>query len=163
MVLGLVVLYTFFSPKIDPREPPLAPPGIPIIGHVIGFMRNSFNYYGKLSDQLHLPIFTICTPGRKIYVVTKPELISRIDRHYKSISFALIISEFSSVTCGTSKEANEILNLNLLSEHGNWGLCEDMVSGMREALKPGKLLDDMNRIMAREVCDALDAIKPKLG
>ncbi|KAF4993392.1 hypothetical protein FGRMN_6521 [Fusarium graminum] len=159
----LIVLHYLLLPSYDSKEPPQAPAGIPIIGHMLGFMRHSFGYYAKLHEKLRLPIFTIRMPGRKIYVITKPELITRVDRQHKAFSFAPIISEFSSVTCGTSKVSNEILNQNLLGEHGNWGLCEDMVSGMREALKPSENLDKMNRIMAGEVCASLDATKPEPG
>jgi hypothetical protein len=34
--------------KLDPREPPNAPTSIPYIGHVLGLMRSSFNYYVEL-------------------------------------------------------------------------------------------------------------------
>lgn len=159
----LLALNKLLLPSYDPREPPLAPTSIPIFGHVFGFMRNSFGYYEKLNKKLKLPIFTINMPGRKIYVVTKPDLITKVDKQSKVFSFAPIISEFSSVTCGTSKEATEILNQNLLGEHGNWGLCEDMVSGMRESLKPGENLDNMNKTMAAEVCRLLEETKPEAG
>jgi cytochrome P450 len=158
-----VTLNHLLSPEHDPREPPMVPPSIPIFGHMFGFMRHSFAYYGKLRDRSQLPIFTVCMPGRKIYIVTKPDLISKVDKKNKSISFAPIISEFSSVTCGTSKEANEILEHNLFGEHGAQSLVEDMVVGMRETLKPSKMLDDMNQTMAREVSDLMDAIKPEPG
>ncbi|KAL4928010.1 cytochrome P450 [Aspergillus undulatus] len=160
--LLLIALNYFLSPSYDSSEPPLAP-AFPIFGHMLGFMFNSFEYYEKLNKKLRLPIFTIRMPGRKIYVITKPDLITRVDRQSKAFSFAPIVSEFSSVTCGTSKEANEILNQNLLGEHGNWGLCEDMVAGMRESLKPGENLDFMNKTMAKEVCGLLDATKPEAG
>lgn len=32
----------------DPREPPLAPQSIPILGHMIGLSRKKFNYYVDL-------------------------------------------------------------------------------------------------------------------
>ena len=32
----------------DPREPPVVPASVPYIGHVIGIMRNKFNYYVQL-------------------------------------------------------------------------------------------------------------------
>jgi len=163
VTLLLVALNHLLLPSYDSREPLLAPPGIPIFGHMLGFMRNSFGYYDKLNKKLRLPIFTIRMPGRKIYVITKPELITRVDRQNKAFSFAPIISEFSSATCGTSKAATDILNQNLLGEHGNWGLCEDMVAGMRESLKPGENLDNMNRIMAEEVCRSLEETKPEKG
>ncbi|ELR04278.1 hypothetical protein VC83_08087 [Pseudogymnoascus destructans] len=161
--LLLLAMGKLLLPSYDTREPPLAPPGIPIFGHMFGFMRNSFGYYEKMNKKLRLPIFTMLMPGRKIYVITKPELVARVDRQNKFFSFAPIVSEFSSVTCGTSKAANEILSQNLLGEHGNWGLCEDMVIGMRESLKPGENLDKMNVIMAKEVCRSLDQTKPEDG
>ena len=40
----------------DPREPPLAPQSIPIIGHMVGLARSKFNYHVYLryaSDQYH--------------------------------------------------------------------------------------------------------------
>jgi hypothetical protein len=158
-----ILLNHFFNPKNDPREPPLAPPGIPIFGHMIGFMRYSFAYYTTLRDRIKLPIFTVHMPGRKIYIVTKPELISKVDKKTKVISFAPIISEFSSVTCGTSQVTTDILTHNLFGEQGKQSLVEDMVVGMRETLKPGEMLDNMNQIMAREVSALMEAAKPKPG
>lgn len=32
----------------DPREPPLAPKSIPIVGHLVGLSRRGFNYYVDL-------------------------------------------------------------------------------------------------------------------
>jgi hypothetical protein len=32
----------------DPREPPLAPQSIPLIGHMVGLSKSSFNYYVDL-------------------------------------------------------------------------------------------------------------------
>jgi hypothetical protein len=32
----------------DPREPPLAPSSIPLIGHAVGMSRSAFNYYVEL-------------------------------------------------------------------------------------------------------------------
>lgn len=32
----------------DPREPPVVPASLPYIGHVIGIMRNNFDYYVQL-------------------------------------------------------------------------------------------------------------------
>lgn len=163
VALTLVAMNYFLVPKSDPREPPVMNPGIPIFGHMIGFMRHSFAYYAQLRDRYRLPIFTVCMPGRKIYIVTKPELIPKVDKRSKVVSFAPIIAEFSAVTCGTSKETTDILNYNLHGEHGPDSLVEDMVVGMRETLKPGQMLDEMNQVMAREVSQLIDAIKPEQG
>ena len=32
----------------DPREPPLAPASLPIVGHMVGMMKSKFNYYVDL-------------------------------------------------------------------------------------------------------------------
>ena len=49
MGIGLLSLALLLDRSgLDPREPPLAKTSIPIIGHAIGIMRNSFNYYAQL-------------------------------------------------------------------------------------------------------------------
>lgn len=51
LVIGIVTLFSFAAFKMfghDPREPPLAPSSIPIVGHMIGLSRSSFNYYVNL-------------------------------------------------------------------------------------------------------------------
>lgn len=35
----------FLIAKHDPKEPPLLPPKIPLVGHVIGLMRQKVYYY----------------------------------------------------------------------------------------------------------------------
>jgi hypothetical protein len=42
----------------DPREPPLAPQSIPLIGHMVGLSKSSFNYYIDLRC-LVLPVYLI--------------------------------------------------------------------------------------------------------
>ncbi len=41
----------------DPREPPLIRPGIPLIGHLVGMIRDGSAYYGKLT-------FVLCCNAR---------------------------------------------------------------------------------------------------
>ena len=43
-----LVSFRFFAIKLDSREPPVAPHTIPYISHVIGLMRQKFNYYVEL-------------------------------------------------------------------------------------------------------------------
>lgn len=45
-VAGVYLLVNhFLVTKIDPKEPPLLPPKIPLVGHVIGLMRQKVYYY----------------------------------------------------------------------------------------------------------------------
>lgn len=49
---GLITVTYFAVRKMfgghDSREPPLAPQSLPIIGHMIGLSKSSFNYYVDL-------------------------------------------------------------------------------------------------------------------
>jgi hypothetical protein len=50
-VAGVTALVSFVAwtlSKHDPREPPLVSPGIPLIGHMIGMGRETFNYLVNL-------------------------------------------------------------------------------------------------------------------
>lgn len=40
----------------DPHEPPLAPSSLPLIGHVVGLSRSSFNYYTELKSVAPFPL-----------------------------------------------------------------------------------------------------------
>lgn len=46
--LALVVIRKATSTHHNPREPPLAPQSIPLIGHIIGLSRRNFEYYVDL-------------------------------------------------------------------------------------------------------------------
>jgi hypothetical protein len=71
----------------DSREPPLAPASLPVVGHMIGLMKSKFNFYVDLSKQTDAPIFTISLPGQKMYVVTKPEIVQKVQKMYKVLAF----------------------------------------------------------------------------
>lgn len=56
-----------------------------------------------------------------------------------------------------------ILYINLNNEKGDWGLMEDVHHAIRNTLKPGEDLDDMNREMIKVVAWELDKIEPAPG
>lgn len=147
----------------DPREPPLAPQSIPIIGHLVGLSQSKFNYYVELSHQTKSPIFTMSLPGQKMYVVTQPELVQKVQKQHKTLAFPPIEAKFASTVCGDSLEAQAILAKNVNGDEGDFGLSMESYSAMRAALKPGSDLDDMNRSMLQEVAKALDLLEPPRG
>lgn len=64
LFIGVVTLVTIAARKLfshDPREPPLAPQSIPIIGHIVGLSRSKFNYYVDLR-YAHSPMFNHHNP-----------------------------------------------------------------------------------------------------
>lgn len=51
LFVGAVTLIAIAARRLlghDPREPPLAPQSIPMIGHMVGLSRSKFNYYVDL-------------------------------------------------------------------------------------------------------------------
>jgi len=166
IITGIVTVGYFATRKMfghDPREPPLAPSSIPFVGHLVGLSRSSFDYYGKLSKQTSAPIFTLALPGQKMYVVTQPELVQKIQKQHKILAFPPIEAKFASTICGASKEAQAILAKNVNGDDGEHGLSMESYTAMRDALKPGPQLDDMNRHMIQEIAQALDALQPAPG
>ncbi|KAI0023466.1 cytochrome P450 [Xylariomycetidae sp. FL0641] len=147
----------------DPREPPLAPQSIPLVGHMVGLSRRAFNYYVDLSQKMSKPIFTLPLPGQKMYVITSPELIQKVQKQHKTLAFPPIEAKFASKVCGASREAQAILAKNLNGDEGDFGLSMDSYAAMRSALKPGPRLDDMNRVMIQEITDSLDSLQPAQG
>jgi hypothetical protein len=51
--LGLVIavgvfLSNLLRPKLDPREPPIVHPKVPLLGHIIGMLREGPLYYRRV-------------------------------------------------------------------------------------------------------------------
>ncbi|KAI1103911.1 cytochrome P450 [Jackrogersella minutella] len=164
--VGIVTLTYFCTRKMfghDPREPPLAPQAIPIVGHMVGLSRSKFNYYVDLSEQTGSPIFTMSLPGQKMYVVANPDLIQTIQKQHKLLAFPPIEAKFASTVCGASLEAQAILDKNVNGDDGDFGLSMESYAAMRAGLKPGSQLDDMNRHMIQEIAKSLDLLQPRKG
>ncbi|KAI1153113.1 putative cytochrome P450 [Nemania diffusa] len=165
LLAGAFTVVYFFTRKMfgghDRREPPLAPQSIPLIGHMVGMSRSKFEYYVNLSKAVETPIFTMCLPGQKMYVITKPELFLAVQKQHKILAFPPIEAKFSSTVCGVSQEAQAILAKNVNGDEGDHGLSMESYAAMRAALKPGASLDDMNRSMIQEIARSLDEIHPR--
>ncbi|KAK3372601.1 putative cytochrome P450 [Podospora didyma] len=164
ILIGIATLGYLASRKLsshDPREPPLAPSAIPIIGHLIGLSRSKFNYYSALYHQSRSPISTLPIPGQKMYIVNTPELVQAVQKQHKILAFPPIAVKFTKNVCGSSKEANEIVAINANGDDGDHGVSMATYAGMHAALKPGPDLDDMNRDMIQEIATLLDKLQPK--
>ncbi|KAI2769288.1 cytochrome P450 [Daldinia loculata] len=162
-IITLTYLATHKKFGHDPREPPLAPQSIPIIGHMVGLSRSKFNYYVNLSQQTDSAIFTMSLPGQKMYVITNPELIQAVQKQYKTFAFPPIEIKFASTAFGASPAAREILGININGDEGDFGLTIETHAGMRSRLKPGSDLDDMNRIMIQDIANSLNQLQARKG
>ena len=48
LVVFAMAIATIVTPKLDPREPPLIAPRLPLIGHLLGLMINRVGYFSDL-------------------------------------------------------------------------------------------------------------------
>ncbi|MCJ1244726.1 hypothetical protein MMC30_001925 [Trapelia coarctata] len=157
---GALIISRGLGPKQNPREPPVLAPGIPYIGHAIGLLRSKFNYYLQLSQQCHLPIFTMMMPGQKMYVVTTPELIQAIQKQPRVLAFPPIEARFTTAICGTSEKAYKVLMVNINGDEGDRGLFVETHAAMKEVLAPSPQLDEMINVMIQDIAASFDALKP---
>lgn len=58
VVVGYVSVVYFFSPKYDPREPPVLSHYIPYVGHVLGLIRYGQYYFEMLRSVISLSNFS---------------------------------------------------------------------------------------------------------
>jgi hypothetical protein len=98
-----------------------------------------------------------------MYVVTKLSTVQKVQKMYKILAFPPIEAKFSATVCGISPSTQAILNHNVNGDEGDHGLSMKSYAAMREALKPGALLDDMNRGMVQEIVKSLDLLQPAKG
>ncbi|KAK1830673.1 cytochrome P450 [Podospora conica] len=159
LTLALVVLRKATKTSHDPREPPLAPQSIPLIGHIIGLARRNFEYYVDLSHQTDAPIFTVSLPGQKMYVIAKPDLIRAAQKQHRILAFPPISAKFSTKICGSSPHAQTVIDASVFSDEGDSGIWVDIHDAMHAALRPGAPLDDMNRDMLKRITEALDELE----
>lgn len=98
-----------------------------------------------------------------MYIVTDPDLIQTVQKQHKILAFPPIEAKFASKVCGASIEAQAILAQNVNGDEGDFGLSMDSYTAMRDSLKPGSQLDDMNRVMIQEIAESLDGLQPAKG
>ncbi|KAL8717337.1 MAG: hypothetical protein Q9225_005412 [Loekoesia sp. 1 TL-2023] len=156
-VVGTAINY-FLGPTYDPKEPPIIHRKVPFFGHIIGLLQYGMRYFEVLSAKHPLPVFTLQTLGRKIYVVNSPDLIAAVQKNAKVLSFNPFVSFMSPRIFGVGEEAMVIINENIDGEKGNWGLLPDISRGMHNALAPSESLDWMTRTMLTKMMEYVDPL-----
>lgn len=99
-------------------------------------------------------------PGSKIYIVNTVELVGAVQRQPKVLAFPPIEAKFAMVVCDLSKEANDILKINVNGDEGDWGYSMEFYKSLHPALAPGEGLDAMNRVMIQNIAASTEALKP---
>ncbi|KAL8830239.1 MAG: hypothetical protein Q9170_005822 [Blastenia crenularia] len=163
ILIAVATANYLLGPTYDPKEPPVIHQRVPHLGHIIGLIQYGMRYFEILSTRHPLPVFTLQTLGRKIYVVNSPDLISAVQKNAKNLSFNPFVSFVSPRVFGVGEEAMAIINENIDGEEGNWGLLADTSRGMHAALAPSESLDWMTRTMLTKMMEYVDALATSKG
>ncbi|KAH6856479.1 cytochrome P450 [Chaetomium sp. MPI-CAGE-AT-0009] len=103
VVVLVSLLYRYGSPQIDPREPPVVKPGIPLVGHIVGLVRHGVDYFGVLrkSQPKSVAAATLPMLNGKVYVLWDTPMIQSAMRH-KNLTFDVLGMEFAQRVFGLS-------------------------------------------------------------
>ena len=110
------------------------------------------------STKHPLPIFTLPTLDRRIYVVNSPDLISAVQKDAKALSFGPFVSWMSPRIFDVGEDAMAIINENIDGAKGPYGLLPEITRGMTTALAPGKSLDSMTQTMLGKLSEFIDPL-----
>ncbi|KAI0124130.1 cytochrome P450 [Xylariales sp. AK1849] len=139
LTYGVEFLFTYFD---DPREPRRVSPTIPlpIIGHILGFLRHGFNYYDILSQNTDTEIYTIGVLNFKVYITHATRLTNLMQKS-KTISLRPFLRTANKIHGNISDDAHATFDGDLVESFSN---------RTKEALAPGPHMDEQNLRMGEE-------------
>lgn len=157
----------------DEREPDYVPYGYPIIGHMIGLLKNGVSFYETMRfvfprdaithrltstfrDKAKRPIYTIRLLRKKVYVVTSPSLISQLNKQSTTISahVPFINLSFGKIL-GLDQIGIQLLLQNLHDAKPGRSLRHDILRMQHTLFKPGYSMKQMYLRTAAEFANRL--------
>ncbi|KAI1205026.1 cytochrome P450 [Annulohypoxylon truncatum] len=160
-ILTLVLTLQHLSQrKLDPREPRVLAPPVPVIGHLLGMALLGGRYIKNLGIRhRELPIFTLPVPGSRIYVVADPSLAAAVQRASKVLSFTPIVPDVTERVLGLDHATMEITRRNLDPAPGDErGFLADIQDMVYAWLGPGSYLEELSLAAAREMRDEISSV-----
>ena len=115
---AIVVLQHLLKIQKDPREPPCLYSRIPLVGHLIGLMRNGADYFHKLERRYHQPIYTLPILKGRMYIVSSPEWAQAVHKSHRSIQFNTLVAQAMKNLFLMDNATMDIINENLNDENG---------------------------------------------
>ncbi|KAL2802198.1 cytochrome P450 [Aspergillus granulosus] len=156
--LGAVAIlgYLLFTQRatLDPREPPVVPSNIPLVGHLISFLIYGIGYFATESGKHSLPVFTMNILKERVYIVTSPDLLPSVRRNRSTMSFNPLFTAMAERAGGIQKPGLQLLREE---ELGGKGLATKTVEAMRPALL-GNQLDHLNEEMIHVLKQLVDQV-----
>lgn len=133
--------------SVFPREPPTVFFGLPFVGSLYGLLSRGVSYYETIRDQVKQSVYTTWIVSQKFYIITSPELISKVNRKQRAISSS---GPFIETVYGKilSLDKSSLELLSSASKNGK-SLVKDSHDMYHTALKPG------NSVMEKMLFDTL--------
>ncbi|KAI1458084.1 cytochrome P450 [Annulohypoxylon moriforme] len=162
LIILMPAFHTLSKRKLNPQEPPIIAPTIPVVGHLLGMALLGGRYIKNLGIRnRNLPIFTLPVPRSRIYVVTDPSLAAAVQRASKVLSFTPIIPDVTERVLGLDAATMEITRKNLDPAPGEErGFLADIQDMVYAWLGPGSYLEELSLAAAHEMRDEISAITP---
>ncbi|KAJ8114735.1 hypothetical protein OPT61_g3452 [Boeremia exigua] len=105
----LVLLANALRFKVDPREPPVIYPSIPLIGHIIGAIREGSLYASRIHRKHKHPIFTMPMLTGRTYIVAEPALCTAVQKATSTMDFDRIVAEMLPRLIGLNDHTTRII------------------------------------------------------
>ncbi|KAK7698755.1 hypothetical protein SLS64_012236 [Diaporthe eres] len=119
----------------SPQEPPTVFFGLPFLGSLYGLLSRGVSYYETIRDQVKQSVYTTWIVSQKFYIITSPELISKVNRKQQVISSnGPFIETVYGKILSLDKSSLEILSSP--SKNGK-SLVKDSHDMYHTVLKPG--------------------------
>jgi len=139
LLAGCFLLDIIFVSNHDKTEPVYVRPSIPIVGHLIGIMRQHTEYFAHINFRLPTDlrgIFALPIGSFKMYIVTDRTLVPSIQRAARTISFTPFSIRVNKAICELSDKAAEA--------HNNRSFMTEIKHAAVHGLSPGASLDQIN-------------------
>lgn len=108
-------------------------------------------------DRYNLPIYALRMPFARVYVVNATELIPVLQKHWRTVSFTPILASTGPGPMGMSKEADELLHRDMMSDTSPVAALSRAIG---RALAPGEGLDRLNGRAVEVMLEHMDKLRP---
>ncbi|KAF2125356.1 cytochrome P450 [Dothidotthia symphoricarpi CBS 119687] len=160
-----VFLSNFLRIKVDPREPPVVHPSIPLLGHIIGMLTEGPLYLKKISEKCKQPIFTMPMLNDRTYVVTSPPLAMAVQRAAATLDFDQLVVEMTPRMFGLSAETKHILQDPTAKQEGRERMVTRSHYIITPALGPQKvreIAETQLNLFGKQISDIEDGMETEL-
>lgn len=108
----------------------------------------------KRSEKTKYPIYTLGIPGKKLYVVASPHLVSQVDHNAKAISFDPFLALFVQRIIAPSREAMCVISEGI-DNKGTPGFRQESMKTIHSNVSMGEALEGLTQSMLKSLIPQL--------